>query len=217
MKYFIFSIDDGTIFDEKVLQILNRFGFKGTFNLNSGMDDFVWYNEGREVRRFILKDHIDLYKNHDIASHSFYHPHMTSLDDQGVYEQVNNDIHNLKEIFHREVNTFAFPFEDYDERCINIIKNIEGIKLIRLSALDRSFKMPNDPYHVKITSWNIDEALYLIDEFIKNKEAELFIFVSHAYDFEFANAYEKLEALCQKIKSVENIEVITMSDLIKLL
>ena len=32
MKYFIFSIDDGTIYDKKVIDIFNKYGIKGTFN-----------------------------------------------------------------------------------------------------------------------------------------------------------------------------------------
>ena len=55
MKYFIFSIDDGTIYDKKVIEIFNRYGIKGTFNLNSGLDGFIWYLNGRPIERQYLK------------------------------------------------------------------------------------------------------------------------------------------------------------------
>ena len=217
MKYFVFSIDDGTVFDKKVLQIFNKFHFKATFNLNSGMDDYVWYDEGREVRRFILKDVADLYKGHEIASHSLTHPHISTIPDKYVYLEAYEDICNLEEIFITKVTTFAFPFEDYDERCINIIKRVKNISVIRISELDGSFKIPADPYHVRITSWDIDDALERIEEFQKDDEAELFIFVAHAYDFEFANSYDKLEKLCSILKKDKNIKVIPMGEIRELI
>ena len=34
-KIVTFSIDDGTLDDFKVVEIMNRYGIKGTFNINS--------------------------------------------------------------------------------------------------------------------------------------------------------------------------------------
>ena len=59
MKYFIFSIDDGTIYDKKVIEIFNKYNIKGTFNLNSGLDDFVWYLNDKPIERLSLKDNVD--------------------------------------------------------------------------------------------------------------------------------------------------------------
>ena len=44
-KYFLLSFDDGTVYDRRFLQLLNHYGVKGTFNLNSGLEDFVWHYE----------------------------------------------------------------------------------------------------------------------------------------------------------------------------
>ena len=217
MKYFVFSIDDGTVFDEKVVQILNKYHFKGTFNLNSGLDDYVWYNEGREVRRFILKDHVSLYEGHEVASHSLTHPYLTTFPDKRVYQEAYEDLCNLENIFQRKVTTFAFPFEDYDDRCIDIIKRIKNVSIIRLPCIDASFKMPNDPYRVKITSWEIDDALNKLEQFQKDDDAELFIFVAHGYDFAFENSYDKLIKMCEILKKDKNIKVIPMYELTKLI
>ena len=37
MKYFTMSFDDGTIQDRRFVKILNNYGLKCTFNLNSGL------------------------------------------------------------------------------------------------------------------------------------------------------------------------------------
>ena len=215
MKYFIFSIDDGTIYDEKVIKIFNKYGIKGTFNLNSGLGDFVWYLGEMPIKRFNLQEHADLYKGHEIASHSLTHPHMTMCPGEEIVRQVGEDVTNLERLFGREVNTFAFPFHDSDDRCVDIIKHVHNIKVIRHSIEDKSFKFSEDPLHVKITSLNINEALWLVDDFIKDKDAELFVFVSHAYDFEVNQAYDKLEELCKKVKACKDVKNITMSELAK--
>ncbi len=215
MKYFIFSIDDGTIYDEKVIEIFNRYHIKGTFNLNSGLDDFVWYLNDMPIKRMNLREVHQLYNGHEVASHSLTHPHLTMCPGEIIVKEVGEDIINLRDIFNRDINTFAFPFEDSDERCIDIIKHIHNIKCIRLSQIDQSFKFPEDLHHIKITSMDVNEAINLVNNFIENEEAELFVFVSHAYDFEVNQTYEVLEELCQKVSTNEEIKIITMSQLEK--
>ena len=212
MQYFIFSIDDGTIYDQKTIEIFNKYGIKATFNLNSGLDDFVWYKDDKPVRRLSLKDNVSLYNGHEVASHSLTHPHITMCPDEVIYREVKGDIDNLEAIFDRRIETFAFPFHDFDDRCINFIKDKCGIKYIRVSELDRTFELPIDQYHIKMTSWNITDTLSLIDDFI-NKNGKLFIYAGHSYDFEFDNTYDKLEQLCQILVSNKNIKIITMNEL----
>ena len=217
MKYFIFSIDDGTVYDQKVIEIFNRYHIKGTFNLNSGLNDFVWYLNEMPIVRLNLRDNADLYKGHEVASHSLTHPHLTMCPGEIIVKEVGEDITNLRDIFNRDITTFAFPFEDSDERCVDIIKHLHNIKCIRHSQIDQSFKFPEDLYHIKITSLDIIEAVELVDKFIENEEAELFVFVSHAYDFEVNQTYDKLEELCQKVTSNDDIKVITMSELARVI
>ena len=200
MKYFILSIDDGTIYDEKVIAILNRHHIKGTFNLNSGLDDFVWYDDGRPVRRLSLPNNVALYDGHEVASHSLTHPHLTGCSDDHIGYEVGVDKENLERIFNEPVSSFAFPFEDFDDRCINRIKAIGGFTAIRVSEIDPSFRFPIDPYHIKITSLNVKEAVELFPRFLEDEKAELFVFVSHGYDFEFGDSYDLLEELCEMVE-----------------
>lgn len=208
MKYFILSIDDGTVFDKKVVPILNKYGIKGTFNLNSGLEDFVWYNEGRPVRRLHLEEYRSLYDGHEVASHTLTHPHLTMCHNDHIGYEVGVDMENLGRIFKRPIRSFAFPFEDFDDRCIERIKAIGGISAIRVSEIDSSFAFPVDPFHIKITSLNVKEALSLFPEFEKDGNAELFVFVSHAYDFEFDGTYDELEKLCEMVTKAKGVRSI---------
>ena len=209
MKYFILSIDDGTIYDERVVDILNRHHIKGTFNLNSGLDDFVWYNEGRPVRRLHLWEAKDIYAGHEVASHSLTHLHLTQCSDDHIGYEVGVDKENLEHIFGRPITTFAFPFEDFDERSIARVKAIDGFTAIRVSEIDPSFRFPVDPFHIKITSLDIKEAISLFPRFLEDPKAELFVFVSHGYDFEFGDTYDLLEELCQMVETSDVQSIFT--------
>ena len=55
-KVFVLSFDDGTIWDQKLIDLLNQYQIPGTFNLNSGLEDFVWEFEGKPVIRQRLSD-----------------------------------------------------------------------------------------------------------------------------------------------------------------
>ena len=213
MKYFIFAIDDGTIYDRKVIDIFNKYNIRATFNLNSGLQDFVWYKDDKPVERLKLYENRHIYDNHEVASHSLTHPWLTSLSDEDVYREVKEDIDNIEKIFERKVITFSFPFDYFDDRTINIVKSV-GITQIILPEIDDSFKFPSDLFHIKVTSWNIDDALEKVDRFIRDKDAQLFVYLSHSYDYEFSNAYDKLERLCQKVSSDKNINIIPIYELI---
>ena len=212
MKKFVFAIDDGTIFDKKVIDIFNKYGIRATFNLNSGLQDYVWYKDWLEVRRLNLKENKHIYKGHEVASHSLTHPFLTSLSDEDVYHEVKEDIDNLKNTFGCDIKSFSFPFDGYDERTINIIKGL-GITHIILPAIDDSFHYPVDTHHIKVTSWNIDDALAKVKRFIEDKDAEVFIYLSHSYDYEYENSYDKLEKLCKTIVKNKEIEIINIKDI----
>ena len=217
MKYFVFSIDDGTIYDKKTIKIFNRYGIRATFNLNSGLQDFVWYKDDKPVERLKLWENREIYANHEVASHSLTHPHLTMCPDWVIENEVKSDFENLSNIFNRKIVSFAFPFQDSDDRCIEVIKNTVNPTNIRQSILDDSFVFPVDQYHIHITTWLIDVALELVDKFIKDENAQLFVFVAHSYDFEFDSSFDKLEKLCEIVTSQKDIKVITMQELAKVL
>ena len=45
MRSVVLSFDDGTIYDKRFIELLDKYGLKATFNLNSGLGEYVWYLE----------------------------------------------------------------------------------------------------------------------------------------------------------------------------
>ena len=99
MKYFVLSFDDGTVHDKRFAELLNKYQIPCTFNLNSGLEDFVWEYEGNPVVRQHLADAVEQYHGHEIASHSLPHPRLEQLPPPRLRQEVEEDCYALKKIF----------------------------------------------------------------------------------------------------------------------
>ena len=112
MKIVCLTFDDGTIYDIRFIELLNKYNIKATLNLNSGLNDFVWYFGDLPIKRLDLNKVKDLYNGHEVASHSLTHPYFSSLKKEDAIYQVEEDIKNLNNIFNTNIVGFAFPFTD---------------------------------------------------------------------------------------------------------
>ena len=216
-KYLVFSIDDGTIYDKDVISLFNKYGIRGTFNINSNLANYTWYyNDSVPITRLDFMSNYELYKNHEVASHTLDHIHLTSVDRKEIIRQVNGDLTYLKWLFKRnEISSFAMPFSDNNEWVNNIIKEHTNVSNIRVSEIDESFNPPSDRYFIKITSLDINRALELFPKFLKSrKKISVFIYAGHSYDFYLNNTFTKLEEFLKLIKAHKEIEVITMKELV---
>ena len=201
-KYFLLSFDDGTVYDRRFVQLLNQYGIKGTFNLNSGLEDFVWYYEDRfPVRRQILSEIGDLYRGHEVASHSLHHHWLNTLTPPQISREIGEDCENLKKHFGLSKIGFGVPFTACEEREIRIIRKYA--RYIRLSAFADIFALPEDPYHIPIHGlYNDADIREKIQRFAENDlEDSLFVMAGHSYELEVLDHWEYMEQLLQYIRS----------------
>lgn len=199
-KYFILSFDDGTVYDRRFVELLNKYNIKGTFNLNSGLEDFIWYYEDRfPVRRQILSEIGDLYRGHEIASHSLHHHWLNTLTPPQISREIGQDCETLKKQFGLSQIGFGVPFTACDEREIRIIRKF--VRYIRLSAFSESFALPEDPYHIPIHGlYNDADIRKKIASFAENDlENSLFVMAGHSYELEVLDHWDYMEQLLQEI------------------
>lgn len=216
-KYLVLSFDDGTIYDKRFIELLNKYNIPATLNLNSGLYDFVWYyNDCFPIRRLKLEECGNMFDGHEIASHTLTHPYLTSLSHDELVYQVNQDVNNLERIFNTRVESFGVPFTPCDEREINIIKNNTPIKYMRLSYMKEKgdFSIPCDKYHFGINALYNDLDIYnQIKLFADNKlDKSIFIIAGHSYEFEVNNHWDYIENLLKYIKLFNEFEVVTFKE-----
>ena len=201
-KIFLISFDDGTVWDGRFVELLNKYGMKATFNLNSGLEDFVWQYEDRfPVRRQILSETVEQYRGHEVASHTLHHHWLNSLTPPQLSREVGEDCENLKKIFGLTEIGFGVPFTACGDREVNIIKKY--VRYIRLSEFKDTFALPEDPYHIPIHAlYNQPDIRQRIAAFAQNDlPVSLFVMAGHSYELEVLNHWEYMEELLQYVAS----------------
>ena len=216
MKILVMSFDDGTVYDRRVIELLRQYKMKATFNLNSGLDGYIWYLGDRPIERLVLKDNVSLYKGMEVASHSVNHPHLSELTLDEIGYQIGKDKENLEAIFGRPVTAFAVPFSDYDERTIQVLERL-GFTSFRTDANNQDFAYPKSNLQIGINAdTEYDDQGDSIARFIKDKSKDsLYIFAGHSYDFEVHGNWDHFEAFLKRIKAHPEIKVMTMSAMVK--
>ena len=144
-KFVTFSFDDGVEQDKKFVALLNEYGYKGTFNINTGIQTYAntWVNEGVEIHRMNIDGLKELYEGHEVAVHSLTHPHLETLDEQTIRNELYYDKKNLEEWFGKEVVGMAYPYGTYDERVISVARKL-GIRYARTAGTSMKFSCPDD-------------------------------------------------------------------------
>lgn len=213
-KIFLLSFDDGTIYDGRFVELLNKYNIPCTFNLNSALEDFVWYYEDRfPIRRQRLADTVEQYRGHEIASHSLHHHWLNTLTPPQLAREVGEDCAALKRIFGVEELGFAVPFTACGEREVRIIRKF--VRYIRLSAFSDSFDLPENPYHIPIHGlYNDPDIREKIQRFAENTlPVSLFVLAGHSYEFEVLNHWEYIEELLAFIRSFD-FEIMTTMEFV---
>ena len=212
-KIFLLSFDDGTIYDGHFVELLNRLGIPCTFNLNTGLEDFVWEFEGKPVARQRLTDTVEQYRGHEIASHTLHHPLLTSLDDESLRREVGEDCENLRRIFGVKELGFGVPFTACGEREVAIIGPM--VRYIRLSEFREDFALPEDPYHIPIHGlYNQPDIYNRIYDFSRSQlPVSLFVMAGHSYEFEMLNQWGYMEKLLGYIQSFD-FEIMTTMEFV---
>lgn len=198
------SYDDGAIFDRDMVRILNRYGIKCTFNLisNSLLGD---------SGRISVNEINDLYKGHEIAVHTYTHPHLDNLDSANIAREIIKNRELLEETSGALVKGMAYPFGLTDERLTETVR-LCGINYARTTNSTLNFSLPRD-----FLKWNptchhsYPQIDSLIDKFFEEDDWEhpwritpkLFYLWGHSYEFE--NRFDMLESICEKLGRRDNV------------
>lgn len=143
-KALIFSYDDGNPYwDGLLIRRLNKYGFKGSFNVNPGLWGSMSEEEIANLR--------STYAGHEIANHSDTHPNMNEKDENGAYklseesciDNIARAKTSLKTIFDTDVVGFAWPYGMTNGRQ-GILSHVRSSYLyVRNSGYTHSFDIPD--------------------------------------------------------------------------
>lgn len=217
LKAVTFSYDDGVTQDIRLIELLNKYGLKSTFNLNSellGKKGILVRRDGVRIAHY--KIHPDdvrgIYEGHEIAVHTLTHPNLTEQDDAEVIRQVETDRLNLSELAGYEVIGMAYPCGgvNNDDRVAEIIRNNTGVKYSRTITSSDNFELQENLMRFNPTVYHmqLDRMLELGKEFaeLKTDTPKIFYVWGHSYEMDLASDYwMKLESLFEIISNNDDI------------
>ena len=130
IKVLTLSYDDGVVQDIRLIQIMNKHGLKGTFNINSGCylpEDAVrekFY--GRMKLSEAQKLYID--SGHEVAVHALTHPFLEKLDTAEIIYEIIEDRRSIETSYGTITRGMAYPYGTFNDKLVECLK-VCGIDL----------------------------------------------------------------------------------------
>lgn len=216
-KAITFSFDDGCQQDIRLVELLNKYHLKATFNLNSGLAgldmSFPMFN--KMIKREIVKleDIKKRYQGHEIAGHSYMHPALTLLSKEECREHIVKDKALLEEYSGQKLVGFAYPGGSFNEQVIEVLKEA-GYKYARPATagpcVNPGFNLPKKPYEWHMFYWLDPDVDFdvLIDNFLENNSdlPQILAIWGHSYELDaYDGLYEKWDRLFAKLANCDDV------------
>lgn len=192
-KALTMSYDDGRTEDRRLVSIFNKYGIKGTFNINSG----IFHNTyGEKVQP---EEFLKLYEGHEIACHTVTHPTIARCPLENVAEEVLEDRKKLEAIMGQPVMGLAYPNGSTSPKIRQMLPMM-GIRYARVVGSTDDFAIPEDFYQWKATchhNHNLLENGQRFVELFKKQYLYLMYVWGHSYEFTDKNNWEVMEEFCK--------------------
>lgn len=211
-KALTMSYDDGVEQDARLIDIMQKHGLKGTFNLNSGCyaQDGTVYPAGRVHRRMSERATTALYADSgmEIAVHALEHPHLENLPREAVAYQIIKDRENLERQFGRIVRGMAYPYGTTSDQVVDVLKSC-GIAYSRTVVSTERFDLPTSWLRLPATCHHNNPALMTLAEKFASGQVTsapwLFYLWGHSYEFEADNNWHVIEKFATYIGGRDDI------------
>ena len=201
-----FSYDDGVKQDIRLVEILNKYGMKGTFNLNSGQ----YKPEGEESknRRMTEKQITELFAGgpHEVACHAYTHPSLAEMPASFATYEMIKDREALEVQFGTIVRGMAYPNGSVSDEVVELLKAC-GIVYARTTVSTEKFNLPTDWLRLPATCHhNNPRLMELAEKFVTMKvkhHPQLFYLWGHTYEFDDNENWNVIEAFTEYMSGKE--------------
>ena len=211
VKVLTLSYDDGVVQDIRLIGILDKYGIKGTFNVNSKCylpEDAV---REKYYGRMKLSEAQKLYigSGHEVAVHAYSHPFLEKLDTAEIIYEITEDRRAIESHYGTIARGMAYPFGTYSDKVVDILEKCH-IAYARTVKSTYSFGFPENWLTLHPTCHHKDERLEeLITRFVettnKYNNPEMFYLWGHSYEFDNDNNWDVIERFVEKAGGHDHI------------
>lgn len=237
-KVLTLSYDDGKVEDRRLVAIFNKYGIRGTFNVNSSLVDMS--------NRIPTDEWKELYSGHEVAVHTCTHPTIARCPKTEIVQELLEDKIAIEKVMGYPIRGLAFPNGSYDDQCCRIASDI-GIEYARLAADkyaavfaakegaryaqgpillgdETGFGMPEDFMRWVPTCHHNHNLIEFGKEFMSLKKTQYLYMMyvwGHSFEFEKNQNWNIIEEFCEMIGGQDdiwyatNIEIVDYENIYK--
>lgn len=158
-KCVLMSFDDGNKRDLQTAEIMEQYGIKGTFHINSGCIGKVDYLTACEIK--------EISKQNEIAVHTVNHINITSCPFMRAVQEIVQDKAALEELTGKIIRGMAFPFGKSNEIVENVMPQL-GFEYARKSVTLKSLVNQSSFFRWTPTCHIEQDALDLAKKLVAN-------------------------------------------------
>ena len=190
------SWDDGTIHDRRLVAMMNRYGIKGTWNLNSSSLGVDAQSSGWKSR-VSAAEVASLYAGHEVAAHSATHPSLSRIPDAQIRAEMLADRAALERLVGYPVTGMALPNGAGGARVRDMLRAC-GFVHCRPVTTTQRFDLPEDFMDWLTTCHDSADLPALWTAFNKDRQSDkLFYLWGHSYEFDDRGDWDRMEAFCK--------------------
>ena len=175
-KVLTMSYDDGRLEDRRLVELFNRYGIRGTFNLNGGLP---------RPERIPESEWVELYKGHEVACHTYHHPTISRSPLDQTARHVLAYRMQLEGVMGYPVRGLAYPNGSWTPEIAALLPAL-GIRYARVVGDTHDFAMPHDFMTWKATCHHTHNLLEDGKRFVElYKTQYLYMMYVWGHSFEF--------------------------------
>jgi len=210
LKALTLSYDDGSEHDRKLIEIMEKHGLKGTFNLNSS-----GFSPESEADIPAVQKRLELYTStgNEIAAHGYRHMSLADVDPAMATDDVLRDRINLEKLLGKPVKGMAYANGNYSDTVVEILQNC-GILYSRTTVSTEKFDIPSDWLRMPATCHHGNSRLMeLAKKFAEEPEKgyfwantpRLFYLWGHSHEFAAQDNWQIMEEFASYIGNRDDI------------
>ena len=149
--YVSLNFDDGWVSHYTAVRpMLNKAGMKGTFYIITNEMKNADPNQQTDLDAYLTADNLKSMQNdgHEISAHTRTHTSLVSLSSQQMDAEISGSRADLQSAGFSPVDTFAFPYGDYNDAVIQKVKDAGFIGA--RSVQDGYNTKQSNPYALKV-------------------------------------------------------------------